>query len=111
MSAVIYLRSASGNREQTTWQEADCREYLRERDLTEAGVTPTPATQDPAWRNCSTRPPTARSPTWSSPTSRVWVARPWLTCAPLTRSITPESPSTSRAARSAAPSLMTASEA
>ncbi|SIK10948.1 Resolvase, N terminal domain [Mycobacteroides abscessus subsp. abscessus] len=38
MSAVIYLRSASGNREQTTWQEADCREYLRERDLTEAGV-------------------------------------------------------------------------
>lgn len=27
--AVIYLRSATGNQEQSDWQEADCRAYLR----------------------------------------------------------------------------------
>lgn len=36
--AIIYLRSATGNCAQTSRQEADCQDYLRERDLTEAGI-------------------------------------------------------------------------
>lgn len=36
--AIIYLRSATGNREQIRQQEIYCREYLAERDLTEAGT-------------------------------------------------------------------------
>jgi DNA invertase Pin-like site-specific DNA recombinase len=45
--AIIYLRSATGNRKQTRQQEADCREYLRERDLTDAcTITDTGHPQD-----------------------------------------------------------------
>lgn len=36
--AVIYLRSATGNGQQTRRQEQFCREYLDERDLTDAGT-------------------------------------------------------------------------
>lgn len=36
--AIIYLRSATGNQEQIRQQQAHCREYLAERDLTEAGT-------------------------------------------------------------------------
>lgn len=45
--AVIYLRSATGNRDQVRQQEADCRAYLRERDLVDVGtVTDTSHPQD-----------------------------------------------------------------
>ena len=37
-TAIIYLRSATGNREQIRQQEIYCREYLAERGLTEAGT-------------------------------------------------------------------------
>ncbi|WP_165000975.1 recombinase family protein [Rothia uropygioeca] len=36
--AILYLRSATGNREQIQQQQAHCREYLAERGLTEAGT-------------------------------------------------------------------------
>ena len=36
--AIIYVRSATRNREQIRQQQALCREYLAERDLTEAGT-------------------------------------------------------------------------
>lgn len=36
--AIIYLRSATGNDEQIRQQQAHCREYLTERDLTDAGT-------------------------------------------------------------------------
>ncbi|OLT41335.1 hypothetical protein BJF85_23925 [Saccharomonospora sp. CUA-673] len=36
--ALIYLRSATGNQAQTQRQEADCRAYLRERDLLDVGT-------------------------------------------------------------------------
>ena len=46
-NAIIYLRSATGNRKHLRRQEADCREYLRERDLADAGtVTDTGHPQD-----------------------------------------------------------------
>lgn len=37
-AAIIYLRSATGNPRQLCRQKRLCRDYLRERDLTEAGV-------------------------------------------------------------------------
>lgn len=36
--AIIYLRSSTGNRDQIRRRETHCREYLDERDLTDAGT-------------------------------------------------------------------------
>ncbi|MBU8577652.1 hypothetical protein [Brevibacterium luteolum] len=36
--AILYLRSATGNREQTDRQEETCREYLQERGLFDPGT-------------------------------------------------------------------------
>lgn len=63
--ALFYLRSATGNQAQTQRQEADCRAYLRERDLLDVG-TVTPGTDSPL---SSTPPPRPGPPRWSSPTS------------------------------------------
>lgn len=41
-TAIIYLRSATGNPEQIRQQVAYCRSYLRERDLAHVGTITEP---------------------------------------------------------------------
>lgn len=107
--AIIYLRSATGNRDQVRQQAADCRAYLRERDLVDVGtVADTGRPQNGLTTLIDTAVKAGATEVVVTDISRLG-RRPQ--CATSLRSTKRDRPSTLPAAPSAVPSSMGASAA